>query len=92
MNPWSFFFIGYVFSQPLVMNYTAKENQAQSGFLSPFLRPAKTKTGCSLSDIVSCQRLQPVFFFFISVQVARVIYKAASSMRCALLLRSCFYA
>ena len=74
------------------MNYTAKENQAQSGFLSPFLRPAKTKTGCSLSDIVSCQRLQPVFFFFISVQVARVIYKAASSMRCALLLRSSFYA
>lgn len=47
----------------IVMNYTAKENQAQSGFLSPFLRPAKTKTGCSLSDIVSCQRLQPVFSF-----------------------------
>ena len=48
----------------IVMNYTAKENQAQSGFLSPFLRPAKNKNRPQpfrqsfLSEAIAC------FFFF----------------------------
>ena len=66
----------------IVMNYTAKENQAQSGFLSPFLRPAKRKTGCSLSDKVSCQRLQPVFFNFSAVRPCHLQSRIFDALCC----------